>query len=195
MVQRLATEFIKAHFVLPENQWSTLTRQLQNLQIKYRMGWLDNGMQAIVLEDGSGESIILSLRRHRHLLLCEFSFRLVDPQLTHLIRQLFIAFKGSGTVRRIYPGFTMLDFYTEGEVRRIIEFTPGSTRLVFEHRDGLPELQYRYALTHIEYEIACVRAQIDRLLDQRLNTREPEMIQQIDTLLQKEAFRLFVWEA
>ncbi|MEJ8303154.1 non-ribosomal peptide synthetase module [Saccharibacillus sacchari] len=195
MAQRLATEFVKARLLLPESQMSRFMQHIQDPRIHCHVRVLDGGSREIVLEDESGEEVRLPFDRRRNLFVCELSFRLVNPRLTHLIRQLFVAFKGDGMVRRIYPGFVMLDFYAEGSVRRIIELTPGASRLVFEHRDQIPELEYRFASTDIEYEIACIRVQVDRLLDWRLATRSAEEIKQIDALLCEEAFRLFSLEA
>lgn len=195
MAQRLATEFVKARLLLPESQMSTFIQHIQDPRIQHYVRVLDGGSREIVLEDESGEEVSLSFDRRRNLFVCELSFRLVHPRLTHLIRHLFVAFKGDGMVRRIYPGFVMLDFYTEGTVRRIIELTPGASRLVFEHRDPLPELEYRFASTDIEHEIARVRVRVDRLLDRRRIARTVDELDRIDQLLREEAFRLFRLEA
>lgn len=98
-------------------------------------------------------------------------------------------------IRRIYPGFVMLDFYADGSVRRIIELTGGASRLVFEHRDQVPELEYRFRTTDIEKEIEQIRLRVDLLLDRRRSGISAEEKLRIDRLLHKEARRLFILEA
>ncbi|QDH20107.1 non-ribosomal peptide synthetase module [Saccharibacillus brassicae] len=195
MAQRLATEFVKARLLLPENQMSKFIEHIKDPLIRHRVRVLDGGSREIVLEDENGEEVSLPFDRRRHLFVCELSFRLVNPRLTHLVRRLFVAFKGDGLVRRIYPGFVMLDFYTEGSVRRIIELTKGASRLVFEHRDQLPELEYRFLSTDIEKEIEEIRLRVDRLLDRRRSCADAAEIGRIDRLLRTESERLFRLEA
>ncbi|GGO05717.1 hypothetical protein [Saccharibacillus kuerlensis] len=195
MAQRLATEFVKARLLLPESQMSKFIQHIQDPHVHHRVRILDNGSREIVLEDENGEAANLPLDRYRNLFVCELSFRLSNPRLTSLIRRLFVAFKGDGMVRRIYPGFVMLDFYAEGAVRRIIELNAGTSRLVFEHRDQIPELEYRFRSTDIEREIERIRARVDLLLDCRLSAVEAAEIMGIDKLLHEECRRLFILEA
>ncbi|NGZ77535.1 non-ribosomal peptide synthetase module [Saccharibacillus alkalitolerans] len=195
MAQRLATEFVNARLLLPESQMSKFMQHIQDPRIRYRVRVLESGSREIVLEDESGEEVNLPFDRRRNLFVCELSFRLVNPRLTHMIRRLFVAFRGDGMVRRIYPGFVMLDFYAEGSVRRIIELTPGASRLVFEHRDQVPELEYRFGSTDIEREIENIRMRVDLLLDRRHASLNPEEIERIDKMLRRESRRLFILEA
>ncbi|WP_172254687.1 non-ribosomal peptide synthetase module [Saccharibacillus deserti] len=195
MAQRLATEFVKARLLLPESQMSNFILHLQDPRVRYRVRVLDGGSREILLEDESGEEVSLPFDRHRNLFVCELSFRLVNPRLTHLIRRLFVAFKGDGMIRRIYPDFVMIDFYADGLVRRIIELTGSASRLVFEHRDQLPELEYLFASTDIEQEIERIRARADRLLDKRRIATDIAEIAWIDGELHKAARRLFQLEA
>ncbi len=195
MAQRLATEFIKARLLLPENQMSKFLQHIRDPRVQCRVRVLDGGSREIVLEDESGEEVCLPFDRRRNLFVCELSCRLVNPRLTHLVRQLFVLFKGDGMIRRIYPGFVMLDFYTDGSVRRIIELTAGTSRLVFEHRDQIPELEYRFRSTDIEKEIEQIRLRVDLLLDRRQAAASREEKLRIDRLLQKESIRLFILEA
>ncbi len=195
MAQRLATEFIKARLLLPESQMSKFLQHIQDPHVHYWVRVLDGGSREIVLEDESGEEVCLSFDRRRNLFVCELSCRLVNPRLTHLVRQLFVTFKGDGMVRRIYPGFVMLDFYADGSVRRIIELTGGTSRLVFEHRDQIPELEYRFRSTDIEKEIKQIRLRVDLLLDRRQASVCLEEKLRIDRMLQTESKRLFILEA
>ncbi|OWA33242.1 non-ribosomal peptide synthetase module [Saccharibacillus sp. O16] len=195
MAQRLATEFIKARLLLPESQMSKFLQHIQDPRVHYRVRVLDGGSREVVLEDETGEEVCLSLDRRRNLFICELSCRLVNPRLTHVVRQLFVTFKGEGMIRRIYPGFVMLDFYADGSVRRIIELTAGTSRLVFEHRNQIPELEYRFRSTDIEREIEQIRLRVDLLLDRRWITSSCEEKERIDGLLQKEAALLFRLEA
>lgn len=195
MAQRLATEFVKTRLLLPESQMSKFLQHIRDTRIRCRVRVLDGGSREIVLEDESGEGVCLSFDRRRSLFVCEWSCRLVNPRLTHLVRQLLVTFKGDGMIRRIYPGFVMLDFYADGSVRRIIELTGGASRLVFEHRDQIPELEYRFRKTDIEKEIEQTRLRVDLLLDRRRSGVSAEEKQRIDRLLRQEARRLFILEA
>ncbi|MDO3410203.1 non-ribosomal peptide synthetase module [Saccharibacillus sp. CPCC 101409] len=195
MAQRLATEFVKARLMLPESQMSTFMLQVRDTHIRHSVRMLDSGNREILLEDEDGDLVMLSLEHRRTLYICEISCRISSPRLTHLVRKLFVSFKGNGMVRRIYPGFVMLDFYTEGSVRRIIELTQGASRLVFEHRDRLPELEYRFKSTDVETEIERVRRRVDLLLDRRRGAGEAEEVRRLDALLRTEAEKLFRLEA
>ncbi|EOS58583.1 MULTISPECIES: hypothetical protein [Paenibacillus] len=194
MAQRLATEYVNASMRLTEVQMSQFIHKVYDPHVRQRVKVLDNGGQEVVLEDDGGEEVHLPFERVDGFYVCEMSFRLEKPHLTNVMRLLFAAFKGSGMVTRIYNGFMMMYYYQEGRVRKIVEYSRDSYKLVFEYKDAAAELQQIYRNNDIELEIARIRKDINALLDQRFIADEAD-VERIDNELRQCSRRLFVLEA
>lgn len=194
MAQRLATEYVNASMRLTEVQMSQFIHKVYDPHVRQRVKVLDNGGQEVVLEDDGGEEVHLPFERVDGFYVCEMSFRLEKPHLTNVMRLLFAAFKGSGMVTRIYNGFMMMYYYQEGRVRKIVEYSRDSYKLVFEYKDAAAELQQIYRNNDIELEIARIRKEINALLDQRFIADEAD-VERIDNELRQCSRRLFVLEA
>ncbi|CAM4437046.1 non-ribosomal peptide synthetase module [Paenibacillus phoenicis] len=194
MAQRLATEYVNASMRLTEVQMSQFIHKVYDPHVRQRVKVLDNGGQEVVLEDDGGEEVHLPFERVDGYYVCEMSFRLEKPHLTNVMRLLFAAFKGSGMVTRIYNGFMMMYYYQEGRVRKIVEYSRESYKLVFEYKDAAAELQQIYRNNDIELEIARIRKNINSLLDQRFVADEAD-VERIDNELRQCSRRLFVLEA
>ena len=194
MAQRLATEYVNASMRLTEVQMSQFIHKVYDPHVRQRVKVLDNGGQEVVLEDDGGEEVHLPFERVDGYYVCEMSFRLEKPHLTNVMRLLFAAFKGSGMVTRIYNGFMMMYYYQEGRVRKIVEYSRDSYKLVFEYKDAAAELQQIYRNNDIELEIARIRKEINALLDQRFIADEAD-VERIDNELRQCSRRLFVLEA
>lgn len=194
MAQRLATEYVNASMRLTEVQMSQFIHKVYDPHVRQRVKVLDNGGQEVVLEDDGGEEVHLPFERVDGFYVCEMSFRLEKPHLTNVMRLLFAAFKGSGMVTRIYNGFMMMYYYQEGRVRKIVEYSRDSYKLVFEYKDAAAELQQIYRNNDIELEIARIRKNINSLLDQRFVADEAD-VERIDNELRQCSRRLFVLEA
>ncbi|MDU4697043.1 MULTISPECIES: hypothetical protein [Paenibacillus] len=194
MAQRLATEYVNASMRLTEVQMSQFVHKVYDPHVRQRVKVLDNGGQEVVLEDDSGEEVHLPFERVDGYYVCEMSFRLEKPHLTNVMRLLFAAFKGSGMVTRIYNGFMMMYYYQEGRVRKIVEYSRESYKLVFEYKDQVAELQQIYRNNDVELEIERIRKDINGLLDQRFIANETD-VDRIDDELRNCSRRLFVLEA
>lgn len=194
MAQRLATEYVNASMRLTEVQMSQFVHKVYDPHVRQRVKVLDNGGQEVVLEDDSGEEVHLPFERVDGYYVCEMSFRLEKPHLTNVMRLLFAAFKGSGMVTRIYNGFMMMYYYQEGRVRKIVEYSRESYKLVFEYKDAAAELQQIYRNNDVELEIARIRKDINALLDKRFIAGEAD-VDRIDDELRHCSRRLFVLEA
>jgi len=195
MAQRLATEYVNASLRLSEVQMSQFIHKVYDPHVRQRVKVLDNGSQEVVLEDDSGEEVHLPFDRRDGYYVCELSFRLEKPHLTNVMRLLFAAFKGSGMVTRIYNGFMMMYYYQDGRVRKIVEFSRDSYKLVYEFKDTLGELQRIYRNNDVEREIESIHARINALLDQRIVAKEAASVTAIDDELRGYTRRLFVLEA
>ncbi|GIO87154.1 hypothetical protein J25TS5_40860 [Paenibacillus faecis] len=195
MAQRLATEYVNASLRLSEVQMSQFIHKVYDPHVRQRVKVLDNGSQEVVLEDDSGEEVHLPFDRRDGYYVCELSFRLEKPHLTNVMRLLFAAFKGSGMVTRIYNGFMMMYYYQEGRVRKIVEFSRDSYKLVYEFKDTLGELQRIYRNNDVEREIENIHSRINALLDQRIVAKEAASVTAIDDELRGYTRRLFVLEA
>ncbi|MDU2241021.1 MAG: non-ribosomal peptide synthetase module [Paenibacillus sp.] len=194
MAQRLATEYVNASMRLTEVQMSQFVHKVYDPHVRQRVKVLDNGGQEVVLEDDGGEEVHLPFERVDGYYICEMSFRLEKPHLTNVMRLLFAAFKGSGMVTRIYNGFMMMYYYQEGRVRKIVEYSRESYKLVFEYKDAAAELQQIYRNNDVELEIARIRKDINALLDKRFIAGEAD-VDRIDDELRHCSRRLFVLEA
>lgn len=195
MAQRLATEYVNASLRLSEVQMSQFIHKVYDPHVRQRVKVLDNGSQEVVLEDDSGEEVHLPFDRRDGYYVCELSFRLEKPHLTNVMRLLFAAFKGSGMVTRIYNGFMMMYYYQDGRVRKIVEFSRDSYKLVYEFKDTLGELQRIYRNNDVEREIESIHSRINALLDQRIVAKEAASVTAIDDELRGYTRRLFVLEA
>lgn len=193
MAQRLATEYIKASLQLSKAQMSQFVHYAEDPQIHHRVKILDNGNQEIVLGVKNGEEVHLPFDLREGSYVCELSFRLVNPQLTNIVRKLFVAFKGNGVVNRIYHGFTMRYHYQQGSVRQIVECTGEHEKMIYQHKNTAIDMKSEWQSVSVETDIELVRSIVDRLLDQRLASEGP--YDQIDQELKVQSSRLFRMEA
>ncbi|ETT31969.1 non-ribosomal peptide synthetase module [Paenibacillus sp. FSL H7-0942] len=194
MAQRLATEYVKATMKLSEPQMHQFLRMTEDGRLHHRVKVLDNGCQEVVLGDVSGEEVHFPFDRIEGFYICELSCRLVNLHLTNVVRKLFVTFKGDGVVHRIYKGFTMTYVYAQGTVRKIVEKTGENTRVIYEYKNTLLELQHLFQARDVEREINRVYAEIDSLLDTRKDATA-DQLHQIDETLARHQKRLFELEA
>ena len=57
------------------------------------------------------------------------------------MRKAVSVFHGDAVVNRIYPNYTMNYSYVQGAVHKIVEHAGGNTRVVFEYKDTLGQLE------------------------------------------------------
>lgn len=195
MAQRLATEYVKATLQMTEFQMKQFLLTADTCFISHRVKILGGGEQEIVLEEAGGEEVHLSFQQRGSIYVCTLSCRIVNPHLNNAIRKLFVTYKGTGTVNRIYQGFTMVYVYENGSVRRVSEVTPVGSKLVYQHKHSLAEMLRLYKSDAVEQEIESLRANIDLLLDQRNRVCRNEEIQEIDRNLARITRKLFELEA
>ncbi|WMT40141.1 non-ribosomal peptide synthetase module [Paenibacillus sp. D2_2] len=195
MAQRLATEYVNASLRLSEVQMSQFVHKVYDPRVRQKVKVLENGSHEVVLEDDGGEEVCLPFDRRDGYYVCELSFRLEQPRLTNVMRLLFSAFKGSGLVTRIFNGFMMMYYYQEGRVRKIVEYSRDSYKLVFEHKDAEGNLQQMYHNNDVEQEISRIHESINALLDSRFITNDSVVVNQIDDQLREHSRRLFALEA
>lgn len=195
MAQRLATEYVNATLQMTEFQLNQFLLSADTCYISHRVKVLGGGEQEIVLEEAEGEEVHLSFERKGNIYVCALSCQVVNPHLNNVVRKLFITYKGTGTVNRIYKGFTMMYYYEQGSVRRISELTQSGCKMVYQHKQSMAEMRRLYQSEAIEREIEELRRKTNVLLDMR-NVRylETELIE-IDRDLQIITQRLFQLEA
>ncbi|WP_042164878.1 hypothetical protein, partial [Paenibacillus gorillae] len=145
MAQRLATEYVNAKLQLTIDEMFQFVRFFDDQQLELQVLVLDNGNQEMVLEDVAGrEKVWLTFERQQDRYVCVLSCRLVHPKLTNAMRKAVAAFHGDAVVNRIYSHYTMIYHYTNGNVRRILETTASGTRIVFEYKDTIGQLERVY---------------------------------------------------
>ncbi|PZM66669.1 non-ribosomal peptide synthetase module [Paenibacillus dendritiformis] len=193
MARRLATEYVKASLQLTEAQ---LTRFLQSLALhSVGVKVLDNGNQEVVLEDGQGDEITFLFEKQGNRYVCVTSCRLVHPKLTQVMHKLVATFRGEAVVNRIFAGFTMTYYYEDGAVRKIEERKHQESRIIYEHKDTVRDLQKMFQKNGAELRIDSVQKQVNMLLDERNQAHSTELIQHIDAQLSRLAHQLFILEA
>ncbi|GGG20532.1 non-ribosomal peptide synthetase module [Paenibacillus abyssi] len=196
MAQRLATEYVKASLQLTEEEMSRFVRFFGEQHVRLHVRVLDGGNQELVLEDDTGkEEIRLTFERQHGLYVCVLSCRLVHPKLTNALRKAVSMFKGDAIVNRIYPNYTMIYHYVKGAVHKIMENSGGETRLVFEWKDTLGQLEKQFNNRTVEREIERAQNAINELLDLRNQAKHAAEIQAIDERLKQHTHTLFVLEA
>lgn len=195
MAQRLATEYVKATLKLSETQMKQFLQMAEDDHVLSRVKVLGNRGQEIVLEDRAGEEVHFPFDRREGFYICELSCRLVNLQLTNLVRKLFLCFKGEGIVNRIYAGFTMSYVYSKGSVRKIVEVRENQSRTVYEYKNTLQEMENVFQMRSVEQQITKVKQSINELLDLRNMTYSQERIAKIDQQLRTHTVTLFALEA
>ncbi|ULO08629.1 non-ribosomal peptide synthetase module [Paenibacillus sp. 19GGS1-52] len=195
MAQRLATEYVNATLQMTEFQLNQFLLSADTCYISHRVKVLGGGEQEIVLEEAEGEEVHLSFERKGSIYVCALSCQVVNPHLNNAVRKLFITYKGTGTVNRIYKGFTMMYYYEQGSVRRISELTQHGSKTVYQHKHSVAEMMRLYQSEAVEREIEELRRKTNVLLDMRnVIYLEAELIE-IDRELQIITQRLFQLEA
>lgn len=195
MAQRLATEYVKATVQLTELQLNQFLHSAESCHVHPMVKVIGSGEQEIVLEDVNGEEVHLPIVCKDGVYVCELSCRLVNPRLTNAVRKLFVTFKGDGMMNRIYQGFTMMYYYEQGSVRKIAEITPEGSRLVYEYKPTINDLEQLYQCTEVESEISLLYRDINFWLDQRNKAVSAEDCINIDEMLRLYSKKLFVLEA
>jgi len=196
MAERLATEYVKARLQVSEQELAMLARVMGDQNVRLEMRVLDNGNHEMALEDvAAREEIRLTFERQQDGYVCELSCRLLHPKLTNAMRKAVSMFKGDALVNRIYPTYTMVYQYHQGAVRRIVEVKGGESRVVFQYRDTVGQLEKRFRERSIEQRIERVQSAVDELLDLRNQTSNPLELRSIDERLREQTQLLFVLEA
>ncbi|KGE18337.1 hypothetical protein [Paenibacillus wynnii] len=193
--RRLATEYVNATLQMTEFQMNQFLRSADTSFISHRVKVLGAGEQEIVLGAAGGEEVHLSFARNGGFYVCVLSCRVVNPHLNNIIRKLFITYKGTGTVNRIYKGLVMKYYYEQGSVRQISEVTADGNKLVYQYKYSVAEMLRLYQSDFIEREIAGLRREVNVLLDVRNVTHRESELREIDSNLEALAVRLFQLEA
>ncbi|WP_274649923.1 non-ribosomal peptide synthetase module [Paenibacillus humicola] len=196
MAQRIATEYVKASLQLTAEEMAGFVRFFDELHVRQQVRVLENGNHEMVLEDDAGrEEVRFIFERQQERYVTVVSCRLLNPKLTNAMRKAVSAFHGDAIVNRIYPTYTMVYHYEQGAVRKIVEQTAGGSRVVFEYKDTIGQLEARFNRMEIEREIGAVQHAINELLDMRNQCSDREQIAGIDERLRRFTKQLFVLEA
>ncbi|MEB3100403.1 non-ribosomal peptide synthetase module [Ferviditalea candida] len=194
MPKRLATEYVKACLRFSGSEMSQFMGFFNEHRVSATIKVCENGNQELVLNEESGD-IVLTFEREANEYVCQGSFRVNSPRLTDFFRKLVSAYKGDAIVRRIYASFCMVYYYERGTVVKIVELSEQSQRTIYEYKQTSSKLRKLFESLRIEAEIGLVHMQINGLLDQRNETRNPDLLEKIDLQLEKLAHQLFVLEA
>lgn len=198
MARRLATEYVNICLRLSEKQ----LRNLQHLQKMFGCDFhdvtvLSNGHNEVRLSDKvSGESLVLDFERGEdgywvHRATCYTK----SQKLAEMMRQFIRHFKGDAISHRIYINFTMVYYYAQGKVAKIIELSELGRSVVYEKKQLRSLLQQLYQRQDVEAMIREVKRTIDQLLDERNNVKIATKQRAIDEQLSRAARQLFYLEA
>ena len=184
MAQRIATEYVKAKLQLTSEEMTQFVRYFEEQQVSLHVKVLENGSQEVVLEDRAGrEEIRLTFERQDEVYVCELACRLLHPKLTNAMRKVLSIFKGEAIVNRIYTHYTMTYYYEAGTVRRIEEKKESGTRVVFQYKDRLGQLEQQFRICEVERKIEYLRTAINELLDLRNQADSELQLRTIDERL------------
>jgi hypothetical protein len=195
MAMRLATEYVKTYMQLSEPDFAKFIQLFEAQQAVMQIKVLENGNQEVVLQDDAGQEIVLSFERKAGFYILEGSCRITNLQLVNSMRKAVSSFKGSAIVHRIYERYTMVYHYEHGAVVKILEVSDRGSKLIYEQKDTIGELNRLFQCSAVEQEIVAIRDQIDVLLDLRNETKQPDFVMHVDDRLQHLTNRLFVLEA
>jgi len=196
MAKRLATEYVNARLRLTHEEMPRFIALMEEQQLSLQVMVLDNGNQALVLQDLAGrEEVRLTFERRADGYVCELNCRVVELKLTNALRKAVAAFKGSAIVNRIYSNYIMVYYYSNGAVRRIVERTSSGERLVFEHKDTAGQLERVFRSRLVEREIGLIQGAVNELLDLRNQAQTSHEIAAIDERLKQLTQKLFTLEA
>jgi hypothetical protein len=196
MAQRIATEYVQAKLQLTRDEMTRFLRFFDEQQVRLGIKVLDNGSQEVVLEDSAGrEEIRFVFQQDGGRFICEWSCRITNVALTNVLRKAVSAFKGDAVVNRIYSHYTMSYQYVSGAVHRITEQTAKGSRIVYQFKDTIGELERAYRLQSVEGEIQWIQLAVNDLLDRRIGAASEAEKQEIDFSLKRFSDRLFVLEA
>ncbi|SEM66561.1 non-ribosomal peptide synthetase module [Paenibacillus sp. OV219] len=196
MAQRIATEYVNASLQLTAEEMAGFVRFFEDQHIKQQVRVLENGNHEVVLEDDAGqEEVRLTFEREQDQFVCALTCRIMHPKLTNAMRKAVSVFRGDAVVNRIYPNYMMTYHYTEGTVRKIVEIRGGESRVVFEFKDTIGQLEAAFRIMDVEKEIEVVRGGINQLLDLRNQCKDREQIAIIDERLAQYSRNLFKLEA
>ena len=195
MAQRLATEYVKTCLQLTEAEMFKFFQMFVDHQVTLQVKVLENGNQEVVFQDGAGQEIVLSFEKKSGLYECTGSCRLSNTLLANLMRKAVSEFKGSATVNRIYPSYTMVYYYERGTVVKIEEVKGQLLTVIYEYKDTIGLMQQMFQKREVEQEIEMIYDQINHLLDLRNMLQQQEEHQQIDIRLNELTHRLFILEA
>lgn len=196
MARRLATEYVNICLKLPEEDLSGLENLLkqQNDMISH-VKILSNGNHEVIVNDPiSGESLVLKLEQEDGgRWISRARCRLSNPKLADTMRKIIRKFQGDAISRRIYKNFTVVYYYAQGKVAKILEITEHELKIIYENKEK--QLQQLFSRLDVEQQIERVYRMIDMLLDQRLQTVDAKEKQDIDKRLKQAVDQLFYLEA
>lgn len=195
MAQRLATEFVKTSLYCTEADFTKLTQCFAEHHIRMQVKVLENGSHEIVLEDESGGEIVLKFQKQADGYRCEGGCFIRNLKLANAMRIVVASFRGDAVMKRIYSNHTIIYYYTQGTVAKIVESANGQQRLIFERKDTAGQLEQLFRRRQIESRIETVRREINELLDLRNVLQRDDETAIIDYRLRKLTHDLFVMEA
>jgi hypothetical protein len=195
MIQRSATEYIKASLVLKEHDLTRLEQWFAEYGAACLSEPSDGQQRTLEFRLDGRESLMLHFRRTDGLFVSEGSYRFRTQSMADMMRRALSAFKGDGVVSRMYTDCAIVCIYERGSVVKIVESRGWDRRVIYDYHNLAGQLEQIYAANRVEREIAIARHAINALLDRRLAAKEEEELADIDRELSEWRHRLFVLEA
>jgi hypothetical protein len=194
MIQRSATEYIKASLVLTEHDLTRLEQWFAEYGAACLSVPADGQQRSLEFRLDGNEPLLLQFRRADGMFVSKGSYRFRTQTMADMMRRALSAFKGDGVVSRMYADCAIESIYERGSVVKIIESKGWERRVIYDYHNLAGQLERLFAANRVEREIAIARNAINALLDRRLTAEEAELAD-IDRELSGWRHRLFVLEA
>lgn len=196
MAKRIATEYVSASFELSGSELQTFIGLMEEQQLHLQILVLENGNQTLLIEDVAGhEGIRMTFERQADQYVCQISCTIIQLKLTNALRKAVSVFRGDAIVNRKYSTYTIQYHYKQGKVGLIVEISNSGSRIVFQKKDTVQQLQHLFHRNMVESEIKLLHQHVDGLLDQRNRASSHEALAEIDEQLQQITNKLFRLEA
>ncbi|MEO3946998.1 hypothetical protein [Gorillibacterium sp. CAU 1737] len=147
---------------------------------------LENGSQEIAFPQevrDAGVGPVLEFTKQDNRYVCQVSCRILNARVAGALRLAVARFRGNALIHRFGDGFMMAYEYRKGTVVKITEIKDGETTILYQFQALARELEELFRNDSLEQQIALCRREIDRLLEARSRSSEPEQVALLDRQL------------
>ncbi|WP_058302239.1 hypothetical protein [Gorillibacterium timonense] len=192
MAEGITAVYVRTRLEVTEAELSGLIKLFRERRTFPEVRVLENGSQEIAFPHESNEAPVLEFTKQDNRYVCQASCRIVNSRLAGALRLAVARYKGNAIFHRYGDGFIMAYEYRKGTVVKITEIKDGETTVLYQYHAILRELEELFQKDSVEQEISGLKAEIDRLLDERNTSEEADRVASIDSELRSLSIRLSV---